>query len=202
MPCPEAYGAVLGTACVCALLEIALSFLPPRALRKLFPPIVTGPTVMLIGIHLIETGFLNWGGGSGPCNARPDGFFAMCPNILAPKPLPWGSAEFLGLGFSVFVTIILCERFGSPIMKSTSVVIGLLTGCIIAAATGYFDKSGIDAVSWPNQDYSIYLGHITDDYIGPSCKLHVGEDVPAYRLRPSSSANVGCIHHPGLRGCW
>lgn len=30
-------------------------------------------------------------------------------------------------------------------MKSTSVVIGLLVGCIVAAACGYFDRSGIDA---------------------------------------------------------
>ncbi|KAL5316360.1 hypothetical protein ACEPPN_015405 [Leptodophora sp. 'Broadleaf-Isolate-01'] len=69
----------------------------------------------------------------------------LCPSNAAPHALPWGSAEFLGLGFSVFLTIILCERFGSPIMKSTSVVVGLLTGCIIAAACGYFDKSSIDA---------------------------------------------------------
>jgi uric acid-xanthine permease len=72
-------------------------------------------------------------------------FFQKCPNIDAPHALPWGSAEYLGLGFSVFLTIILCERFGSPIMKTTSVVLGLLTGCIIAAACGYFDRSGIDA---------------------------------------------------------
>jgi NCS2 family nucleobase:cation symporter-2 len=68
----------------------------------------------------------------------------LCPSNSAPHALPWGSAEFLGLGFSVFLTIILCERFGSPIMKSTSVVLGLLTGCILAAACGYFDKSSID----------------------------------------------------------
>ena len=43
------------------------------------------------------------------------------------------------------MTILLCERFGSPIMKSTAVVIGLLVGCIVAAACGYFDRSGIDA---------------------------------------------------------
>jgi len=30
-------------------------------------------------------------------------------------------------------------------MKSTSVVIGLLVGCIIAAATGYFDRTGIES---------------------------------------------------------
>jgi len=59
--------------------------------------------------------------------------------------LPWGSAEFIGLGFLVFLTIILFERFGSPIMKSASVIGGLLVGCIVAAACGYFDPSGIDS---------------------------------------------------------
>jgi uracil-xanthine permease len=146
LPCPQAYGAILGTAACCALLEILLSFTPPRILLKVFPPLVTGPTVMLIGIKLIQSGFKNWAGGSGPCADKdPAPFFAACPNIAAPHALPWGSAEYLGLGFSVFITIILCERFGAPIMKSTSVVIGLLVGCIIAAATGYFDRSGIDS---------------------------------------------------------
>ncbi|KAK6610332.1 purine permease [Botrytis cinerea] len=96
LPCPEGYGALLGTASLCALLEIGLSFMTPKLLKKLFPPIVTGPT-------------------------------------------------FIGLGFSVFITIIICERFGSPIMKSLAVVLGLLVGCIIAAACGYFDSSGITA---------------------------------------------------------
>ncbi|KAI1372376.1 Xanthine/uracil permease [Hypoxylon crocopeplum] len=146
LPCPDAYGALLGTAALCALIEILIAFIPPRIMLKIFPPIVTGPTVMLIGIHLIETGFKNWAGGSGPCaDATHTAFFDACPNINAPHALPWGSPEYLGLGFSVFLTIILCERFGAPIMKSTSVIIGLLVGCIIAGATGYFDRSGIDA---------------------------------------------------------
>ncbi|CCX30281.1 Similar to Purine permease; acc. no. P48777 [Pyronema omphalodes CBS 100304] len=144
LPCPDGYGAILGTACMCALVEIGLSFLPPRVLRKLFPPLVTGPTVMLIGVHLIESGFQTWAGGSGPCRERPtEGLFRLCPDINAPHPLPWGAPEFLGLGFVVFVTIIICERYGSPIMKSTAVVWGLLVGCVIAAGTGYFDDMGI-----------------------------------------------------------
>ncbi|RSL48689.1 Uric acid-xanthine permease [Fusarium duplospermum] len=145
LPCPKGYGAIIGTSAVCALLNILISFIPAKFLLRVLPPIVTGPTVMLIGIKLIKSGFSNWMGGSGVCMTATEGLFAMCPDINAPHPLPWGSAEFLGLGFSVFLTIILCERFGSPIMKSTSVVIGLLTGCIIAAACGYFDRSGIDA---------------------------------------------------------
>lgn len=145
LPCPDGYGAIIGTAAVCSLVEILLSFLPPKVMLRIFPPIVTGPTVMLIGISLIESGFQGWAGGSGTCRDGLTDGFKLCPSDTAPHALPWGSPEFLGLGLSVFASIILCERFGSPIMKSTSVVIGLLVGCIIAAATGYFDRSGIDA---------------------------------------------------------
>ncbi|KHN95474.1 purine permease [Metarhizium album ARSEF 1941] len=150
LPCPKGYGALIGTSAICALTEILISFLPPKVLLRIFPPIVTGPTVMLIGVHLIESGFKNWMGGSGPCSNPASvgdqaSVFALCPNINAPHALPWGSPEYLGLGFSAFITIILCERFGSPIMKSTSVIWGLLVGCIIAASCGYFDRSGIDS---------------------------------------------------------
>lgn len=147
LPCPQGYGALLGTSAVCSLTEILISFIPAKVLLRLCPPIVTGPTVMLIGIHLIESGFQNWMGGAGLCAnpATATGIFAKCPTTSAPHALPWGSAEYLGLGFAVFATILLCERFGAPIMRSTSIVIGLLVGCIIAAACGYFDRSGIDA---------------------------------------------------------
>lgn len=149
--CPQVYGALFGTAAVCSLTEIAFSFLPPKVLQKIFPPIVTGPTVILIGVSLIGTGFKNWAGGNGPWSSYvPDAgldFFAKCPNIATPHVLPWGSAQYINLGFSVFVMILLMERFGPPIMKSCSVICGLLFGCIIAGATGYFDKAGIVAVS-------------------------------------------------------
>lgn len=147
LPCPRGYGALIGTSAVCALIEILISFIPARILLRICPPIVTGPTVMLIGIHLIQSGFQDWMGGAGLCAnpATAKGVFELCPSIYAPHALPWGSAEYLGLGFAVFVSILLCERFGAPIMRSTSVAIGLLIGCIIAAACGYFDQSGINA---------------------------------------------------------
>ncbi|KAK9477590.1 permease family-domain-containing protein [Lipomyces japonicus] len=145
LPCPDGYGALIATACICSLFEILLSFTPPRILQKVFPPMVTGPTVLLIGLHLIETGFQNWAGGTGSCMSRPEtGLYALCPTIDSPHALSWGSAQFIGLGFSVFVTIIICEKWGSPIMQSCAVIVGLIVGCIIAAACGYFDRSTID----------------------------------------------------------
>jgi xanthine/uracil permease len=99
LACPKAYGALIGTAALCSLVEIGLAFLPPKALQRIFPPIVTGPTVLLIGVDLIgSAGFTAWAGGSGLCDeAKPPAFFAKCPDISAPHALPWGSAEYIGM---------------------------------------------------------------------------------------------------------
>ncbi|TFK28981.1 purine permease [Coprinopsis marcescibilis] len=145
--CPDAYGMVLGTSLVCSFLNIFMSFCSPRILKRLFPPIVTGTVILMIGASLIgESGIANWGGGSNNCKLRPDsGFFELCPNINAPRPLPWGSAEFIGLGFLSFSTIIVVEMFGSPFMRNISIICGLVVGCIVAGATGYMSSSSIDS---------------------------------------------------------
>ncbi|KAI7859300.1 permease family-domain-containing protein [Circinella umbellata] len=146
LPCRHAWGAILGTSMVCSLFEIFMSFLPPKVLKKLFPPIVSGTTIFLIGCSVISTALKDWAGGSGACSSMPEsGLYSMCPDTNAPHPLPWGSAEFIGLGFSVFATIILVENFGSPFMKSAQIVIGLIVGMIIAGACGYVDGSVISS---------------------------------------------------------
>lgn len=55
LPCPQGYGALIGTAACAALLEILMSFTPMRILKKVFPPLVTGPTVMLIGKSTLDS---------------------------------------------------------------------------------------------------------------------------------------------------
>lgn len=141
LPCRDAYGAFIGTGALCALLEILLAFIPPRTLKKLFPPLVTGPVVLLVGSSLVQSGMQDWGGGS---DCYPD---ALCNSAKPSHAHVWGSGQWVGLGFSVIVAIMFCDRFGAPIMKSCSIVIGLLTGCIIAGATGYFQHESIDAAS-------------------------------------------------------
>ncbi|KAH7107896.1 Xanthine/uracil permease [Auriculariales sp. MPI-PUGE-AT-0066] len=144
-PCPDAYGMVLGTALVCSFLEIGLSFVPVRTLKRMFPPVVTGTVIVLIGASLIgESGILSWGGGSNDCHLRPEsGIFQLCPTIFAPRPLPWGSPEFIGLGFLSFMTIVFVELFGSPFLKNCGIIMGLLVGSIVAGAAGYMDDSTI-----------------------------------------------------------
>ncbi|KIW04600.1 uncharacterized protein PV09_04348 [Verruconis gallopava] len=139
--CPDAWGAVLGTMLCCVWIQIAMAFVPPRVLNRIFPKLVTGTLLTLVGAYLVGNGLQNWGGSSNCHNGT--GLYALCPNIASPKPLPWGSPKLIGLGFSVFATIIVTEIFGAPLMRSASVVIGLGVGCAISSATGYWDISKI-----------------------------------------------------------
>ena len=53
--CPEAYGLFLGTAMLCSLLEIGISFLPAHIFKKLFPKTASGVVILMIGANLVQT---------------------------------------------------------------------------------------------------------------------------------------------------
>ncbi|KAJ9477104.1 Purine permease [Pseudozyma hubeiensis] len=138
--CPDAYGYLLGTAAVCALLEIALSFLPPRILKRLFPPLVSGTVVLLIAIKLVgESAIPSFGGGSS-CH----GTGQLCPGTDH-RAYVWGDAHYLGLGFLSFMTVVVTEIFGSPSMRNASIAIGLLFPLVVAGPLGYMTSAPIDA---------------------------------------------------------
>ena len=137
-----AYGKLLGTVLLAWLIELGLSFCPPKALRRIFPPVVTGTAVFLIGASLIGSGIRAWGGGAF-CADNAGGLppqeleecFGADGNPLGPGEcfapqivpscnnngdvqLPYGSPEYVGLGFSVFATLVVVELFGSPAMRN------------------------------------------------------------------------------------
>jgi len=143
-----AYGKMLGTSMVCCLLEVCFAILPIRIVKKIFPPLVTAITVILIGVALIGTGMRYLGGGvvcadmiwkdhqevagtdiaSSPPNA-------ICTN--GDVRLGYGSPEYIGLGFSVMVALVFIELFGSIFMKNCNVIIALLFGYMVAAVSNY-----------------------------------------------------------------
>ncbi|PWY74305.1 purine permease [Aspergillus heteromorphus CBS 117.55] len=143
LACPEAWGAMLGTLLCTVWIQILMSLVPPKVLHRIFPKVVTGTLLLLVGVYLVSSGMENWGGSSN-CEGG-TGYYALCPDIDAPRPLPWGDPKLIGLGFSVFVTIIIVEFVGSPLMKSASVILGLAVGCAISGATGYWSRDEIDA---------------------------------------------------------
>lgn len=161
----DAFGMVLGTAALCALVPVAVSFLPHRVIRKVFPPVVCGLVIMLIGISLVGVGIKSWGGGAF-CADNYQGLYlplegcqtlstttgvvttdvncyqnvpVMCSNN-GDVMLPFGSAAYVGLGFSVFLTIVLLELFGSPFMRASEVILALIVGYVIAIIARYDGK--------------------------------------------------------------
>ena len=113
-----------------------VTYFSPTALSCLSYIYVTGTVVLLIGSSLVgASGALNWGGGANGCQKFPtSGIFQQCPTMFAPRPLPWGSPEFIGIGILSFISIILTEMFGSLFLKNFSIIMGLAVGCIVAGA--------------------------------------------------------------------
>lgn len=81
LPCRKAYGQILGTVSVVMLFQVAISMVPPRVLKRMFPKLVSGLVLVCIGASLVSSGMKSWAGGSGPCMSRPTtGNFVNCPN--------------------------------------------------------------------------------------------------------------------------
>lgn len=160
----EAYGKCLGTMLVCCWATTAMSFLPPRVIRRIFPPLVPGVVIFLIGAALLQSAFYNWGGGSfcgqnakglppsvikgcmvpasatnstlvnGTCYTKP--VVPLC-NTDGNVKLKFGAAEYVGLGFLTFVILVFLELFGSPMMRNSQIIIALLLSYLIAGLIKY-----------------------------------------------------------------
>ena len=162
-----AYGAMLGTSMVCCLLELFLSFLPPKKLKAIFPPIVTSITVILIGAALTGTGMKYWGGGvvcaemgwktHSQITSQEISFgppFPTCANGQTSEF--YGAPQYIGLGFSVLCFLIFIELFGSVFMKNCNVILALLFGYIIAIFTdldGAKDVDNSKLINAPHIDF-------------------------------------------------
>src|SRR5690606_21000552 len=107
----QAYGlpAVLGGSLIGSLAEITMGFFI-KPLRRFFPPIVTGTVLVAIGISLLPTGINYFAGGAGAAD--------------------FGSPKNLFLGFVVFITILLLQRFGKGIFNIASILVALIIGYI------------------------------------------------------------------------
>lgn len=123
------------------IFRVLVGLVPAKTLKRLFPPTVTGILLLVLAIYLVTTAGESWGGGASCLDGA--GIYALCPNTTAPRPLAWGDPKFIGIGFSVFVTILVVEMIGSPLMKSASIIFGLAVGSAISGATGFWSVTGI-----------------------------------------------------------
>lgn len=150
----EAWGKLLGTIMVCVWFEAFISFIPGRILKRLCPPFVLGVTVLLIGVQLTGAGMRFWGGGVG-CSRVPSDDNPCMGN--GEVQLGYGSGPYIAMGFSVFLIFLFVEIFGSPFMRNTMVIWGLLGGYAIAALASYEGDRFVTNTRMKNSEVFTFL---------------------------------------------
>jgi uric acid transporter len=111
-------------------------------LLPLFPPVVTGTIILVIGVSLMRVG-INWAGGGLPALTRTvDGVPGLFPNPNYAQPA--------GLGIALFVLLVILSfiKWGRGFVANVAVLLGIAVGSVLAASLGvmHFDK--VAAAPW------------------------------------------------------
>ena len=131
------YGSVLAAGIFGIIAAPFISRLLP-----LFPPVVTGTIILVIGISLMRVG-INWAGGGLPTLTKVvDGVPGAFPNPA------YGQLQGLGIALFVLLVILGLIRWGSGFIANVSVLLGIVAGAILASLLGvmHFDK--VATASW------------------------------------------------------
>ena len=113
---------IIGATILGAFFEIILSYFI-KPLMKLFPPIVTGTVVCLIGLTLLPVS-MDWAaGGVGAAD--------------------YGSLTNVSIAMLVMMITLLLNRYGKGILSSASILIGMVVGYIICIPLGKVDFSAV-----------------------------------------------------------
>lgn len=145
---PYAQGGVIFAGLAYILFAILVYFLGADRIRRLFPTVVTGPVIIVIGINLASSAINDATGGLGLENG-----------LTGPVALNLGIALF-----TLFV-VILCSIFAKGFFKIVPILIGIAAGYILCSIL-YFadifsmDFSPISSSAWFN------IPFVTEDMNG------------------------------------
>jgi NCS2 family nucleobase:cation symporter-2 len=125
-------GAVFTAAFIGGIFQIFIGKVL-KPIRHLFPPLVTGIVVLMIGFSLLKVGFMYAGGGGWLMNNKPEIF---------------ANANHLTVAASVFLVAIFFNLRGKGMASAASILIGIVAGFIVAAALGMVNYGKIASASW------------------------------------------------------
>ncbi|WP_440162776.1 nucleobase:cation symporter-2 family protein [Actinobacillus pleuropneumoniae] len=114
---------IMGASLVGSLVMIIGSFFMPYV-RKLFPPVVTGVVVMMIGLSLIPVAVDWFAGGQ-----KGDPHYADPAN--------------LAMATFVLVLVVILVQWGKGIFSAAAIVIGMMVGYVVALALGWINFDAV-----------------------------------------------------------
>jgi NCS2 family nucleobase:cation symporter-2 len=104
-----------------------------KPIRHMFPPLVTGIVVLMIGISLLKVGFKYAGGGVWLMNNKPE-IFANWEHLL--------------IAGTVLIVALLCNIRGKGMVSAASILIGIIAGFVMATLLGEVRFEKIAAAGW------------------------------------------------------
>ncbi len=128
------YGSIIGAGIFIFLIAGLFS-----KIKSLFPPVVTGSLITIIGFTLIPVAFENLGGGD-----------ATAKNF--------GNLPALGIGFLTIAIILLISVFAKGFMKSVAILVGILAGTLLAGMFGMVSLKPVAEASWFHLPTLFYFG--------------------------------------------
>ncbi len=120
-------GAVFGACLVASVVEVVIGLSIGR-LRWLFPPLVNGVVVMLIGLTLIPVGMDYAAGGPGAAD--------------------YGSLTNLGIAGLVFTVTLVLNQFARGFLAYSSMLVGVTAGYLLAIVAGKVDFTTVAEAGW------------------------------------------------------
>jgi uric acid transporter len=130
--------AIYGAVMVAGAITFVLSPYFSRLIR-FFPPLVTGTIITVIGISLLPVA-VRWSGGGNPS---------------APT---FGSPMFVALAAAVLCVVVMIYRLLSGFWARLAILIGLVSGTILAVPLGMTDFSEVASAQWLGLTTPFYFG--------------------------------------------
>ena len=148
------YGAVIAAGVFGVLVAPFVSRLLP-----LFPPVVTGTIILVIGISLMRVG-VNWAGGGLPTLTKViDGQTYTFANPA------YGEPTGLLIAFFVLLVILALTKYGKGFVANVAVLLGIVAGSVVAALAGLMHFEKVAAAPMFDVIYPFHFGMPTFDLV-------------------------------------
>jgi xanthine permease len=130
--------AIYGAVIVAGIFTFLIAPFFSRLLR-LFPPVVTGTVITVIGFTLVPVAALDAGGGD-------------------PAAADFGSLQNIAFAGGTLLFILLIYRFFRGFLSTIAVLLGLVIGSSVAWAFGIVDFGAVGQASWVGVTTPFYFG--------------------------------------------
>lgn len=142
---PLAQGGIIAAGLVYALLAVVVYLVGGDRVKAMFPPVVTGPVIVVIGMSLASVGIndaIGWA------------------NLA--EPLSSGTVINIGIALFTLAVVVGCSMFEKGFFKLVPILIGIAAGyllCVILMMVNVLPKDFIDfsvitSAAWINIPFS------------------------------------------------